>query len=350
VCLAAAVLPGSSLEATLVNVRVTGTGGIVILAIASIVSPTLTVASGATTAAPQLTIAFSRTPLSAADHSIGGENGTCIRDDRNIAPLDTIVAPYIATHYPRVHPVGSIETGPTRDTTPWCSHNGQTAATSWATARLLQSQYGWRFISHGWTYAMNWPSLTPDRQWRETCGSRNDITNHGLLGANGQFDWPNNSIYLPVQTTYVRNCFSFGRMYGNGITTAAWSIANYGLQLTMGASGGHCHDASKPCYSIPTPKAYTLPSTAIAVIRNLKPGQWLSLQTYVQVTNANPIYATNKTRWDCTSSNPADHWTNDVERYCWSDLRTILAAIPATVIINAPSGVAAVWGMPAPAG
>jgi len=111
----------------------------VVVAICWIVSPGIGMASDATTAAPQLTIAFSRTPLSAADHSIGGENGTCLRDDRDIAPLDTIVAPYIATHYSRVHPVGSIETGPTRDTTPWCSHNGQTAATSWATARLLQS-------------------------------------------------------------------------------------------------------------------------------------------------------------------------------------------------------------------
>ena len=45
---------------------------------------------------PQVTLTFSRTELSAADHSSGGEGGTCTRDDEDIAPLDTVVAPFIA--------------------------------------------------------------------------------------------------------------------------------------------------------------------------------------------------------------------------------------------------------------
>jgi hypothetical protein len=80
----------------------------------------------------------------------------------------------------------------------------------------------------------------------------------------------------------------------------------------------------------------------------LTAGQWLSLQSYVLVTGRNPTYSTNKTRWDCTSANPALHWTNDVERHCWVDYQTILAAIPATVQVNAPDAVAAIWGMPSP--
>ena len=314
---------------------------------AAIVSP-VGAASAAATAPPQLSIVFSRTELSAADHSVGGEYGTCVRDDRGIAPLDTVVAPFIASHYPNIHPVvGSVETGHMPDSGYWCAHNGKTAAASWAAMQNLQARYGWRFISASRTRVRNWTKLTPAQVNAETCGSRDDLLNHGLLGAGGQYNWPDNRIDLTVQQQYIRQCFDFGREYGSGVTTLAWSQANSGLQLTRGVHGGHCTDTTQPC-SAGIAAAYMTPNKVIGKIKALTPGQWLSIQSYVLVTGTNPSYATNGNRWDCTSTNPARHWTNDVERYCWVDYQAILAAIPATVQVNAPDAVAAVWGMPAP--
>jgi hypothetical protein len=308
---------------------------------AAIVSP-VGAASAAATPPPQLSIVFSRTELSAADHSVGGEYGTCVRDDRGIAPLDTVVAPFIASHYPSIHPlVGSVETGHMPDSGYWCAHNGKTAAASWAAMQSLQAGYGWRFISASRTRVRTWTKLTPAQVNAETCGSRDDILSHGLLGAAGQYNWPDNRIDLTVQQQYVRQCFDFGREYGSGVTTLAWSQANSGLQLTRGIHGGHCTDSTQAC-SAGVAAAYMTPNKV------MQPGQWLSLQSYVLVTGTNPTYATNKTRWDCTSPNPALHWTNDVERYCWVDYQAILAAIPATVQVNAPDAVAAIWGMPPP--
>jgi hypothetical protein len=297
---------------------------------------------------PQLSIVFSRSELSAADHSVGGEYGTCVRDDRDIAPLDTVVAPFIAANYPAIHPlVGSVETGHMPDTGYWCSHNGRSAAASWAALTSLQTTYGWRFVSASLTRPGNFSVLTPDQLNAQICGSRDTIVQHGLLGASGQFNWPNNKIDLAAQQQYVEQCYSFGREYGNGVTTLAWSQANSGLQLTRGIHGGHCADTTAKCpSSISTP--YLTPDRIIAKIKALKPGQWLSLQSYVFVTGTNPTYATNKDRWDCTSPNPYLHWTNDVERYCWADFQAILKSIPSTVQVNAPDQVAAVWGMAPP--
>ena len=315
---------------------------------AAIVSPVAVVSAATSPPPPQLSIVFSRTELSAADHSVGGEYGTCVRDDRAIAPLDTVVAPFIASHYPTIHPlVGSVETGHMVDSGYWCAHNGKTAAASWASMQSLQATYGWRFISASRTRVRDWTKLTAAQTSAETCGSRDDILGHGLLGAAGQYNWPDNRIDLTVQQQYVSQCFDYGREYGSGVTTLAWSQANSGLQLTRGIHGGHCTDTTQPC-SAGVAAAYMTPNKVISKIKALKPGQWLSLQSYVLVTGTNPTYATNKTRWDCTSANPALHWTNDVERYCWSDYQAILAAIPATVQVNAPDAVAAVWGMPPP--
>ena len=299
---------------------------------------------------PEVTLIFSRTELSAADHSFGGESGSCTRDDRDIAQLDTVVAPYVAANYPHVHPVGSIETGPTSGAPGhWCPHSGETYGSSWANLTTLMN-LGWSFIDHSATYATNWSSLTQQQQYDQTCGSRNVITSHGLPGANGQFDWPNNSFDATVNTNFVRKCFSFSRGYGTGVTTASQIALNNGQQSTRGVSGGHCNISGLPCTTVNKVKAYTLPSTVIAQMHSLQPGQWQNLQTYLLVTGKNPTYATNTTRWDCTSSDPRYHWTNDVERYCWNDMRTVLAALNAdsSVKSNSPAGVATDWGLAPP--
>ncbi len=298
---------------------------------------------------PEVTLIFSRTELSAADHTAGGEFGSCTRDDRSIAPLDTVVAPYVAANYPNVRLVGSIETSPTTATGHWCPHSGRSYGSSWADLTNLMN-LGWSFIDHSATYATNWSSLTQQQQYDETCGSRDVITSHGLPGANGQFDWPNNRFDATVNTNFVRKCFSFSRGYGSGVTTAAQIDLNNGQQSTRGVSGGHCNVTGLPCTTVNKVKAYTLPSTVIAQMRSLQPGQWQNLQTYVLVTGKSPTYATNNTKWDCTSPDPRYHWTNDVERYCWTDMQTVLAALnaDASVKSNSPAGVATDWGLAPP--
>jgi hypothetical protein len=306
-------------------------------------------AADALTARPQVTLIFSRTEISAADHSVGGELGTCLRDDRDIASLDTVVAPYVATKLPRVHLVGSIETGPTTATNHWCPHGGMSTGSSWTQLATLKG-LGWNFISHSRSYPTNWSILTPQQQWDETCGARDTISAHGLPGSNGQFDWPNNHFDATANNQFVRQCFSFSRGYGSGVTTAAQVAANNGQQSTTGVSGGHCNVQGLPCSTVNTVKAYTLPNKIIAKLTSLQPGQWLNLQTYVLVTGKSPTYSTNRTRWDCSSPYAAYHWTNDVERYCWSDMKTVLAAINAstTVDSNTPARVAAIWGLAPP--
>jgi hypothetical protein len=176
------------------------------------------------------------------------------------------------------------------------------------------------------------------------------ITAHGLQGANGQYEWPNNKFDANVNNQFVRNCFSFSRGYGNGVTTAAQVEQNSGQNSTRAASGGHCNVTGQACTTANKVKPYTLPSTVIGQLHALQPGQWLNVQTYVLVTGTSPAYATNKAQWDCTNPDPAYHWTNDVERYCWSDMQQILAAVNAdtNVVSNSPSGVAQAWGMAPP--
>jgi hypothetical protein len=93
---------------------------------------------------------------------------------------------------------------------------------------------------------------------------------------------------------------------------------------------------------------YTLPSTLIARIEALKPGQWYTLQAYLLVTGKNPQYTSDRMRWDCTSSDPAEHWTNTTVRYCWSDYQQIIQAIAAdpSITVTDPLTVGQAWGRP----
>ena len=295
-----------------------------------------------------VTVTMSRTGVSAADNGV--EGGTCTRDDQNIATLDKTVLPWLAKNAPNVHLTGSIETGKTQDTTEWCSHYGETVGASWADFQAFQATYGMRFISHSSTYAKNWPKLTPAQQYAQTCATRDVISSHGLLGADGQFDWPDNIIDPNVQATYVQPCFYFNRIYGgNGLNTLASALANHDEVFTKQAYGGSCNVSGLPCSTV-YPYTYTLPSTVINTIKALKPGQHYSLQTYLLVTKTNPVYKTNTTQWDCTSTDPHYHWSNDTERYCWSDFRKILAFLQSdpNVIVTDPEGVAIAWGMTPP--
>jgi hypothetical protein len=126
-------------------------------------------------------------------------------------------------------------------------------------------------------------------------------------------------------------------------------------QYTEVLNGGNCHVLGAACYKVASDRPghklprYTTPASVIAQVQALQPGQWLTLQAFVLVTGTNPVYTNNRTRWDCTSADPNLHWTNDNERYCYSDWQQIVNAIAAlpNVVVTDPLTVGVAFGRPA---
>jgi len=303
--------------------------------------------AGPSTAGPFATLLFSRTEMTAADG--------CARDDSGIARLDTTVAPYLKAL--RMIGTGTLVTDSTRKLTETCTHASSSLTASWADATALAQGYGWNFVSHTASYpaASKWASMTKAQQRAETCGSAQTITNHGLPGANGLIAYPGtgNNVPASVQGTFGAKCFAWGRLYshGHGITSYTAATTPPYWQETEAVNGGSCNDSAAGCYSVPQltgDDRYVLPSKVIAQIDALKPGQWLTVQSYILVTGKNPAYGTSKDRWDCTSANPADHWTNDNERYCYSDWQQIVQALAAKgITVTDPLTAGVAFGRPA---
>jgi hypothetical protein len=297
------------------------------------------------TAGPYVTLLFSRTETSAADN--------CVPDNSGIAPLDTVVAPYLRSL--GMTGTGTLVTGMTQATVPTCTHSGDSLTSSWADAANLASNFGWSFVSHTATYPSQLGRLAPTQSYAETCGSVAVLDGQGLPGGHGLIAYP--GIQTPpvaLQAGYGANCFAWGRAYNkSGTTPAANGTTPPYWQETEAVNGGACHVQTAPCYKVSSGAnghlRYDEPSTIIAKIQALQPGQWFTLQVYVLVTGTNPGYSHNATRWDCTSPDPALHWTNDNERYCYSDWQQIVSAIAAmpNVTVTDPLTVGVAFGRPA---
>jgi hypothetical protein len=134
------------------------------------------------------------------------------------------------------------------------------------------------------------------------------------------------------------NCTHFGDSLSSSWADAANLATNFGWSFVS-------HTATYPGQL----GKLTPTQSYIAKIQALQPGQWFTLQAYILVTGTNPGYAHNATRWDCTSPNPALHWTNDNERYCYSDWQQIVNAIAAmpNVTVTDPLTVGVAFGRPA---
>ena len=318
-----------------------------------------------------VTIVMSRSEITAADHMLGKEpTGPCTADYRDIMPLPALLK-WMAANTPNVHLTGSVESAVTHDQTGWCAHQGESWGASWHQLQSFASQYGMRFISHsanypqvwtaptgGWSdpYAGAYGTVLADWQDWETCGSRDAIAARGLMGADGQFDWPNSVKDPTVLADDVIPCFYMQRSYSGAsyINTAASVEGNQNTDVTKGLNGGYCNELNLPCSNPPGLSCatcrYTTPLSIITTINNLKPGQALNLQAYVLVTGTNPTYVTNHDLWDCTNPNPALHWTNDAERYCFADFARIVQALQnnPNAVVTDPQGEAVAWGIPAP--
>jgi hypothetical protein len=296
-------------------------------------------------AGPYVTLLFSRTETGAADN--------CVPDNSGIAPLDAVVAPYLRSL--GMTGTGTLVAGITQATAPACTHFGDSLTASWADAASLADRFGWSFVSHTATYPGQLGKLTPTQSFAETCGSAVLLDGNGLPGGHGLIAYPGMQIApLALQGGYGANCFAWGRTYNkSGTTPAANGSTPPFWQETEAVNGGACHVSTEPCYTVTSGANghahYDLPSTIVAKIQALKPGQWFTLQAYVLVTGSNPGYSQNATRWDCTSPNPALHWTNDDERYCYSDWQQIVNAIAAmpSLTVTDPLTVGVAFGRPA---
>jgi hypothetical protein len=306
-------------------------------------------ARNAPPAGPFVTLLFSRTEISAADN--------CVEDDDNIARLDTTIAPYLQSL--GMAGTGTLVTARTDATTRHCTHYSDDLTASWADATNLAQNYGWSFVSHTATYPSlaKIQALTPKQAQAETCGSLATIKAHGLPGAAGMIAYPGsytkNPAVVNLQTQYGQTCFDWGRQYNhakhgtNDLATASTTPPYWVYPVAV--VGGPCNDPTQPCYNVHIQNGrYTMPSTIINQINRLKPGQWYILQAYILVTGTNPKYASNKNRWDCTSPNPALHWTNVTVRYCWSDFQQILQALAAKpgITVTDPLTIGKAWGRP----
>jgi hypothetical protein len=307
-----------------------------------------TAVRNAATTGPFVTLLFSRTEQSAADN--------CVEDDTNIATMLGTVAPYLQSM--GMAGTGTLVTARTEDTTRHCTHYNDDLTASWADATSLAQNYGWSFVSHTATYPtlQQIENFTPKEAEAQTCGSEATIAAHGLPGAAGMIAYPGsytkNPAVVNLQTKYASTCFDWGRQYDqakHGVTDKSAATTPPYWQYTIAVVGGPCNDPTQPCYNVHVQNGrYTLPSTIIAKIEALKPGQWYTLQAYLLVTGTNPKYTSDKMRWDCTSSNPAEHWTNTTVRYCYSDYQQIIQAIAAdpAITVTDPLTVGKTWGRP----
>ena len=293
----------------------------------------------ATSDGPFVTLLFSRSEVAAADRT------PPVRDNRNIAGLVTVVAPFLASN--GLVATATIQTATTKQSTVSFTHYGFTASISWDAASRLAGTYGWTFVSHSATYPTSWTGLSTSRIWAETCGSAATIAAHGLPGSSGLYAWPSDKYVDAIQAAYVSTCIAFGRQYSKLPTTRTDALTPPYYQHTEGLNGGSCNDRTKPCWTVAgIPSHYDLPQAVIDRIRDTSSGQWFTLQAYVLVTGKNPAYQTNTTRWDCTSADPRQHWSNDNERYCWQDYQAIIRAIPSSAVVTDPLSVAHLWGRP----
>jgi hypothetical protein len=279
-------------------------------------------------ATPFLTLLFSRSEImDAAD---------CRPDRSGSLNLITQVAPDLARR--GIAATGSVETGITRAASRACVHYRRSLTASWADLAGLRDRYGWKFVSHGRTFATNIASMTPKQQWSETCGSLLDLERHGHWSGDGLFAYPDNKWSAEVETKVVSTCFAFGRRYAGGPATRAEAMAFPHWQRTTGIGGGRCNNPALPCSKLKTVTTYHSPVALIRTLRRLAPNQWLTLQSYVFVTGDR------KGQWRCRARHWQDHWTDDAERYCWKDYRRILDAIPSGVRVTDPKTVARAWG------
>ena len=184
---------------------------------------------------PFLTLLFSRSEIMGASD--------CRPDRTGSVNLVTQVAPELARR--GIAGTGSVETGITQDAARACVHYKRSLTASWADLARLRDRYGWKFVSHGRTFATNLASLTPQAavvgDLRQPARSRAPRA----LERRRAVRLPGQQVeHAKVETDVVSTCFAFGRRYAGGPTTRSEAMASPHWQRTTGIGGGRCNDRS----------------------------------------------------------------------------------------------------------
>ena len=220
---------------------------------------------------------------------------------------------------------------------------------SWNDLADLRDTYGWTVISGGMTHN-DMTQMTLDGQLTESCGSLDAFSARGHAKAWSLFAYGNDKSTDLIQDEVVSTCYSYGRkyvrLYGTTPTPETndrADMARHWYAYTNSVSGGRCNDAALPCFGrdVLGNTRYWLPER---LNRILAPGpdQWSLLQVYRLVEGASQ--ADPRWQWDCTSSDPRQHWTSAAELYCYNDFLTAVANIPQNVAVTDPATVAQAWG------
>jgi hypothetical protein len=192
-------------------------------------------------------------------------------------------------------------------------------------------------------------SLSPAQLEAETCGSARAIDAHGLPGGHGLIAYPG-TLGAPkqIQSQYSSKCFAWGRRYNSSATTSISAGTTFPYwQITAAPGGGACNNPAAACYGSAGARRYVLPSQSVANVKALGPGEWMTMQSFILVKGTNPPGSAIK--WDCNSADPNLHWTNDNERYCLRDWKTVMQAVAARqdIKVTDPLTVGVAFGRPA---
>lgn len=213
----------------------------------------------------------------------------------------------------------------------------------WQDLTTLHDLYGWSAVSRGMTGA-DITAMTKAGMTSEACGSLAAFASHGL-DASAEYAYAGNAQNVTAQGV-VGSCFTYGRAYGT--TSVPLPVkAPYNARAAS-VTGGACWDASLPCYAMAmkNDRRYILPSTLVALeqLDGWSQIQWYRLVsgTYGSVSGTGPA-------WDCTSTDPRQHWTRNPEVYCFDDMLAVVDGRPAGGQVLSPAQVAASYGrVPAP--
>jgi hypothetical protein len=215
----------------------------------------------------------------------------------------------------------------TRETTDNCSQG--TSFPSWATMRSWRDQFGYQAVSEG-DY-INVKTETAPQVYDQSCGLLPKFSTEGFARAWGMWAYPGN-VSTPIdQTQIIDRCFAYGRQYGGQVNRLPVAAPYFAVAQQL--RGGNCNLPNLPCSHIYSWGLPYEPPSQIAAEVQVHGGQWRAVQVYRLVTGASPD-------WDCTSPDWHAHWTDRHETYCWNDLLSALAAMPAGTIVTDPASVA----------
>lgn len=219
---------------------------------------------------------------------------------------------------------------------------------TWSDLDVLRDSYGWSITPRGLTSGPLSTVTDPAVLTANVCGSRDVIESHGHMRAWGLFAWPKNRWTAAEEATYVPPCFAFGRRYVLETKSNPLPITGpYWWANVISVNGGPCLNPALPCHTLTVQfsRGYMQPSALAATAQKAYGAFWTAIQWYRFVSGKYGTLGTGYA-WDCTSPDPADHWTGKAELYCYDDFLATLNGIDMTrLTVTDPAGVAEQQGL-----